>query len=147
MHVGARADQEEDDEEEGLEVEEGGLYRGAAVISIGVIDLNGAGEPGRTMVARCVSLAEFRRCWMVSLIAGARDDVCLQRAVSRRSLLFWTQCWMPEQLGGQVCRKACPAALDCMWLRLPLPTHIRIPASSCMRVPEYVGGLGARPHL
>lgn len=25
MHVGARADQEEDDEEEGLEVEEGGL--------------------------------------------------------------------------------------------------------------------------
>lgn len=43
-----------------------------------------------------------------------------------------------------MCRKACPATLDCMWLRLvvPLPTHIRIPASSCMRVPEYVGWSG-----
>lgn len=41
-----------------------------------------------------------------------------------------------------MCRKACLAVLDCMWLRLPLPTHIRIPASSCMRVPEYVAGSG-----
>lgn len=53
MHVGARADQEKDDEEEGLEVEESGLHRGAAVVSIGIVDLNGAGESGRTMVACC----------------------------------------------------------------------------------------------
>lgn len=41
-----------------------------------------------------------------------------------------------------MCRKACLAVLDCMWLRLPLPTHIRIPASSCMRVPGDVAGSG-----
>lgn len=46
-----------------------------------------------------------------------------------------------------MCRMAWPAALDCMWLRLRLPTHIRIPAGSRMCVPGYVGSLGARPHF
>lgn len=48
---------------------------------------------------------------------------------------------------GRAVVRPAPAALDCMWLRLPLPlpTHIRIPASSCMRVPGYVGRTAPLP--
>lgn len=75
VHIGACADQEEDDEEEGLEVEEGGLYRVAGVISIGFVDLNGAGESGRTMVARCQSCG---------ISYGPGKAMCVGNVPSRR---------------------------------------------------------------
>lgn len=80
VHIGARADQEEDDEEEGLEVEEGGLHRGAAGISIGVVDLKGVGVLDIPWLL-AVSLAECCDCWFVSSIALSRSDVYWQREV------------------------------------------------------------------
>lgn len=104
VHVGARADQEEDDEEEGLEVEEGGLRSGAVVISIGVVSLNGARGTGRTMFARWWSrpgLVDVGSFSARSLFIGAMRVGNVWDA--RRGLLFWTQCWMPGSREGRWC--------------------------------------------
>lgn len=49
--------------------------------------------------------------------------MCWQRAVEEARLVVLDTVLNAEQLGAQVCGKAWPAALDCMWLRLPLHSH------------------------
>lgn len=92
-------------------------------------------RPGFTCIGCC------------SLINDSRgSDVCWRREAEAARLVVLDTVLNAEQLEGQACRKAWPAALDCMWLWLPLPTSITIPASSCMCVPEF-GELGCTAPL
>lgn len=102
--------------------------------------VRGTGEFRTYHVCSLVVSTASCGCWLLlCLIAVYRSGACWQRVRCEARLVVLDTVLDAGQSGGQVVlvRPAWPP-FGCMWLRLPQPTHITIPASSCMCVPGYV---------